>query len=164
MKNQMAREKTPECNRGCGQRVWFDWNAKAGDPGRSDFGKLRALQVSEEGQMLNEIHDCPNSTYGKQSAQSGSGGTTTRTTGAAAVSSGNVEAVLGNTMDIIARIEKLETQIGQSLTQIALVSRLLFQISEKIDRFRGQQHINDTHPLDDDGDSQREDPQPDDMH
>jgi hypothetical protein len=135
----MSREKTPLCRNECGQRVWFNWSAKAGEPGRSDFGKLRPLQVSEEGECLNETHDCPNSDYNRkqQSRQVPTSSTSTTTTYS------GMEAVLGNTLDIIARIEKIDHQL-------ALISRLLFQLSNKLN----------ANPLDDDGDSNRENPEP----
>lgn len=120
----MANSKTPPCNRGCGQLVWFNWGAKAGEPGRSDFGKLRPLQVSEDGEMLNEIHECPNSDFNKK-----------RTNGGAKVGNVQIEGVLGNTMDIIARLEKQETQIS-------LIASILPQISRKLDTLIGQTHIN----------------------
>lgn len=126
----MAKSKTPPCSRGCGQYVWFDWNAKAGDPGRSDFGKLRPLQVSEDGEMLNQIHDCPNSTYGKQQQPQ-------RTNGGAKVGNVQIEAVLGNTMDIIARVEKLDRKFDEVIKAISTIAN------------RGD-------PLEDDGDSSRE--------
>lgn len=110
----MAKEKTPPCNKGCGQRVWFDWSAKAGDPGRSDYGKMRALQVSSDGEMLNEIHECPNSTYNKKSNGGGSGGGTGNT-----VVMERLEALLGNSMDAIARIEKLDKRFDE-LTKILM--------------------------------------------
>lgn len=146
--SKMAREKTPPCNKGCGQRVWFNWSAKAGEPGRSDFGKLRALQVSEEGQMLDEIHECPNSTYGKRSG--GDGQQTKQAP--AAVDTTTIETLLGNSYDHSARLEKIETQVQ-------LISRLVFEVSNKIDRLAGQKHITNNNPLDDDGDSIRENPE-----
>lgn len=48
--------------------IWFNWDAKAGEPGRSDFGKLIPLQVSEEGDLENERHNCPKSTWNKPQA------------------------------------------------------------------------------------------------
>lgn len=158
----MAREKTPPCSRGCGQRVWFDWGAKAGEPGRSDFGKLRPLQVSEDGEQLNEIHDCPNSDWNKKQ-QSRQVPTTTTTAATTAYSAGNMEAVLGNTMDAIARIEKLDNTMNmigtldQQLSQ--KINKLQHDIDELIPRFNQLVDMvtaNRGNPLDDDGDSQRE--------
>jgi len=61
----MSRPKTVLCNKGCGTQVWFDWNARAGEPGRSDRGKMIPLVVDEHGELLQERHNCPNSTWGK---------------------------------------------------------------------------------------------------
>jgi hypothetical protein len=158
----MSREKTPPCSRGCGQRVWFNWSAKAGEPGRSDFGKLRPLQVSEEGEMLNETHDCPNSDYNKkqQSRQVPTSSASTTT----AYSAGNMEAVLGNTMDAIARIEKLDhtvNMIGTLDQQLSgKIDRLQHDLDELIPRFNQLVEHIIHNPLDDDGDSQRENPEP----
>lgn len=134
----MANTKTPPCSRQCGQLVWFNWNAKAGEPGRSDFGKLRPLQVSETGELLNEIHECPNSDWNRnrQSQQQ------QKTNGGGKVGNAQIEAVLGNTMDIIARVEKLDRKFDEVITAISKIAN------------RGD-------PLnDDDGDSDRENPQP----
>ena len=135
LSQKMASNKTPPCNRGCGQRVWFDWSAKAGDPGRSDFGKLRPLQVSSEGECLNEIHECPNSDWNKKQQQ--------RTNGGAKVGNVQIEAVLGNTMDIIARLEKLEKKFDD-MTKVFMNVQI------------GQKNLD---PLNDDGDSMRENPE-----
>lgn len=147
----MAKEKTPQCNKGCGQRVWFDWSAKAGEPGRSDFGKMRALQVSEAGEMLNQIHECPNSTYGKR------GGGNGQQTKAPTLDTTTIETLLGNSYDHSARLEKMETTVN-------MIGTLDQQLSGKIDKL---QHDFDQlskylvrNPLDDDGDSNRENPEP----
>lgn len=151
--SKMAKEKTPLCNKECGQRVHFNFGAKAGEPGRSDFGKLRALQVSETGELLNEIHECPKSTYGKRSGGNG------QVTKAPAVDTTTIETLLGNSYDQSARLEKIETQLQKTETQAQLISRLVFEVSNKIDQLIGQRHITNNNPLDDDGDSIRENPE-----
>lgn len=162
----MSRSKTPPCSRGCGQKVWFDWSAKAGEPGRSDFGKLRPLQVSEEGECINEIHDCPNSDYNrKQQPQRQAPSTTTVSN----IGGGNMEAVLGNTMDIVARVEKLDTtmnMIGTLDQQLSTkIDKLQQDIDELIPRFNQLVDMvtaNQGNPLDDDGDSLRDNPEAED--
>lgn len=149
----MSKSKTPPCNKGCGQRIWFDWNAKAGDPGRSDFGKLRPLQVSEEGELLNEVHDCPNSTYGKQpNTVSGNASVTSSTTNA---------SMFQQTMnDILGKVERM----GENLERLSHMAYATNEsMIERMDKFdvdlnKLKNYIArlDDNPLDDDGDSSRE--------
>jgi hypothetical protein len=154
----MVREKTPPCNNGCGQRIWFDWNAQAGDPGRSERGKMRPLQVSEDGALLNQIHDCPNSTYNKDKGISDSGNrnttsSTTTTVSTAALAIG-IEAIGANTNVIAAGLSKLQTEVDE-------LSRMVYRTNEELLKRLDKilMHLMGN-PLDDDGDSQRENQEP----
>lgn len=154
----MSKSKTPPCNKGCGQRIWFDWNAKAGDPGRSDFGKLRPLQVSETGELLNEVHDCPKSTYGKENTVSSAGGNGSTT---------NMSVFQQTMNDILGRVEKAQETLDRLshvsyATNEAMIERmekLEKDFNELVPRFN---QLVDTvvakqgDPLNDDGDASRE--------
>lgn len=111
--------KTTTCQNGCGDSIWFDWNAKAGEPGRSDRGKMVPLQVSEDGELLQERHNCPNSPYNQQQQQRQNTNSSTKVGG---VNVQALEAVLGNTMDIIARIERLDRRFDEMIKAVSALS------------------------------------------
>lgn len=121
------------CRNQCGQQIWFDWEKEFDTLGytpNSDKPNI-PLEVGEDGKHLPKKHQCPNSDY----AQKKNGG--------AKMGNVQIEAVLGNTMDIIARIEKLEIKYDEMAANFhKLVEHLIHN------------------PLDDDGDSMRENPEP----
>jgi hypothetical protein len=151
--------KTTECNK-CGQSIWFNWDAEAGDPGRSDSGRLVPLEV-EDNELLDKRHDCPESDYNKGRGTRGGGGRTvsaSRTSSSGSgISSSNkdfepnaAKMILANGLDALGKIERG----NQSLESI---TRTLFRIEENVTKI--MKHLNIIDPNngdDDDGDSQRE--------
>lgn len=122
----------PEC-RNCGEVIHFDPKRK------SQSGKF--IPLEEDG----EPHQCPESDYAKKqrtgdSSSSTTAGTTTIKT--ESVESVALKGVLGNTLDIIARVERLETRIDE-------LSGFIKKLTDHLV----------SNPLDDDGDSERENPE-----
>ena len=115
--------KTTKCNKGCGQLIWFNWDAKAGEPGRSDFGKLIPLQVSEDHELLNERHNCPKSTWGKTtevSQQSSNG-----------VSDETINSVLAKLEKINVDVAALSTMIhAANESQLERLDKLIADLKE----------------------------------
>jgi hypothetical protein len=83
--------------------IHFNWDAKAGEPGRSDFGKLIPLQVAEDGELLNERHNCPKSTWNKPAEQQLS-------------SVGMSDEIVNN---VLSKLEKINLDVAALLTMIS---------------------------------------------
>jgi hypothetical protein len=139
----MAKRAPLICRNGCGQTIWFDWERKFDDLGYTNNSSKPniPLEVSETGEHLPKKHQCPNSEYAKKQ-QSGSA---TETVKDNSVTTAALQGVLGNTLDIISRLDKLEHKFDE----------LTPRFNQLVDMVTAQQG----NPLDDDGDSNRENPE-----
>jgi hypothetical protein len=136
------------CRNECGTAIWFDWERKYDDLGyTSNSSKPNIpLEVSETGEHLPKKHQCPNSEYNRkvQSQPQQHGGYSDTTKGE--LHDAAIKGVLGNTLDIIARVEKLDRKLDE----------LIPRFNQLVDMVYAQQG----NPLDDDGDSSRENQEP----
>jgi hypothetical protein len=115
--------KPVDCNRGCGQLVYFD---RTSENGWSQTGKMVPLQWSEEKGPTDEGHQCPNSDYNKRRM----GGQQTTAVGGGRreppVPSGT-EMILGNTLDILSKIELV-------LQRVEAQAQLTYSIRRDMDK------------------------------
>ena len=132
------------CRNECGTAIWFDWEHKYDDLGyTSNSTKPNIpLEVAEDGEHLPKKHQCPNSEYAKKQQVS-----TSSTNGESKATITNValQGVLGNTLDIISRLDKIEHRFDE----------LIPRFNQLVDTVAANQG----NPLDDDGDSNRESPE-----
>lgn len=134
-----SRFKPLECNRGCGQMVYFD---RQSENGYSKNGKMVPLQWDEKEGPTDTGHQCPNSDYNRNRGGPG----TSTTTQSREVTPSGMEMVLGNTLDILGKVESLTQKTDAQ-------GRLIYEILNVIKK---QTNLD---PLNNDGDSQRENPE-----
>lgn len=148
----MPASKPQQCNKGCGQMLYFDRT----DPlGMSQSGKPVPLEW-DDGPSGNP-HNCPKSDYNQQRRGSGPNMTTVqqpRTTttiesSADPMTTQEKQLFIANQLDALGKIELM-------LSRLEALQRLAFGTDKKVTKLLENEIGN---PLDDDGDSQRENPE-----
>lgn len=116
-----------ECNRGCGQQVYFD---RQSENGWSSSGKMVPLQWDEDKGPTDTGHQCPNSDYNRSRKGGGGSGSQQTTTGAREekVPSG-MEMVLGNTLDILGKVEMI-------VQRVEAMGKQLYSLQKDIDAIK----------------------------
>ena len=152
--------KTTLCNKCRRQSIWFNWDAKAGEPGRSDFGKLIPLQVSEDGELLNERHQCPNSTWVKQpqsQQEQQQPQSQQPPSNRATLSQDTLYSIVGKLEKLNIDLEGFSTMIRTS--NESMLERLDAIVERLKEQARDPDEVEYDDSLDRDGDSQRENPE-----
>jgi len=134
---RMSKQPPLICRNGCGQQLWFDWERKFDDLGYTQNSEKPniPLEVAEDGEHLPRKHQCPNSEYAKkqqEGKEADRGGSYRNDTTKENLSTVALQGILGNTLDLLAKLDKLQNSFD-----------------ELVKEQKGN-------PLDDDGDSSRE--------
>ena len=132
------------CRNECGTAIWFDWERKFDDLGytpNSDKPNIPLEVDTKTGEHLPKKHQCPNSEYNrKQRGEDVSVPAKPNVEGAA------LQAILGNTLDMMGMIEKINEKLDD----------LIPRFNQLVDSYHALLRQQTGDPLDDDGDSSRE--------
>lgn len=132
------------CRNECGTAIWFDWERKFDDLGytpNSDKPNIPLEVDAKTGEHLPKKHQCPNSEYNRK--QRGEDVSVPR---ANTAESAAIQAILGNSLDIMGRVEAINEKLD------ALIPRF----NQLVDSYYAMLKQDGRNPLDDDGDASRE--------
>ena len=139
------------CRNGCGTAIWFDWERKFDDLGytqNSDKPNIPLEVDDKTGEHLPKKHQCPNSEYNKKQRGEETSTTTATTARTNTVESAALQSILGNTLDIMGRVEAINEKLDE----------LIPRFNQLVDMYQHSLAPAEN-PLDDDGDSSRENPE-----
>ena len=148
----MPASKPQQCNKGCGQMLYFDRT----DPlGMSQSGKPVPLEW-DDGPSGNP-HNCPKSDYNQQrrggpnmtTVQQPTRPTNTESSAADAMTTQEKQMFIANQLDALGKIELI-------ISRLEALQQLAYGTDKKVTKLLENEIGN---PLDDDGDSQRENPE-----
>lgn len=148
----MPASKPQQCNKGCGQMLYFDRS----DPlGMSQSGKPVPLEW-DDGPSGNP-HNCPKSDYNQQrrggpnmtTVQQPMSANTESSAAADAMTTQEKQMFIANQLDALGKIELI-------ISRLEALQQLAYGTDKKVTKLLENEIDN---PLDDDGDSQRENPE-----